>query len=446
MFKHVVNSYPEINTPLSAKYSKCSAYPTFKERLPDILLSVIDDLKNEKLIIESKHGKEAVEEIDTIVKKLETLRNGVLKDLPFDEINTKETFCEEAAITYNKEIQRRRVENAGNYPSWFQTEFLFAECYCYFKLNEIFHPSPYLNDYDYFSKAKNESLVVSKAHVLQLAEFMCENRIKGANTEEERKQTFIVLLKCCLWGNKADLSLSGGKAVAANHSVGSEMEAMDPNIIVDDKEDVYQVLNHNEDLIIDFVLDNAGFELINDLCFADFLVHAGFVKKIIFHAKLIPWFVSDVTPLDLDSTFEILQNQLKSECTVSLVNKWSNYLKNGQWILKTETFWILSYDYSKMSTVNPALYAELAQNQLTIFKGDLNYRKLCGDIYWEPTTSFKTALRGFDPTNVLALRTVKADCVTGLREGLFEELTRKNPNKWTTTGEYAVIQLSKKSC
>lgn len=66
-----------------------------------------------------------------------------------------------------------------------------------------------------------------------------------------------------------------------------------------------------------------------------------------------------------------------------------------------------------------------------------------GDIFWEPTTSFKFALRGFEPTNVLALRTVKADTISGLPKGVFEELNAKEAN-WMITGKYALIQLLRK--
>ena len=49
---------------------------------------------------------------------------------------------------------------------------------------------------------------------------------------------------------------------------------------------------------IDFVLDNAGFELYCDCIFADFLIQSGHAKQIRFHGKRYPWFVSDVTKKD----------------------------------------------------------------------------------------------------------------------------------------------------
>lgn len=114
----------------------------------------------------------------------------------------------------------------------------------------------------------------------------------------------------------------------------------------------------------------------------------------------------------------------------------------GKWEMKNESFWILPYDYSKMQKEDPKLYSALGRNELVIFKGDLNYRKLMGDIYWEPTTPFRSALRGFGPTNVLALRTIKADTVSGLQKGIFEKLSQLEPN-WLVTGKYALIQLDK---
>lgn len=92
-----------------------------------------------------------------------------------------------------------------------------------------------------------------------------------------------------------------------------------------------------------------------------------------------------------------------------------------------------------MKCENPALYNKLAEATLVIFKGDLNYRKLLGDINWKYTTEFDEALRGFKPTNLVSLRTLKADLCVGLLSETIESLEKDEPG-WMITGKYGLIQ------
>jgi hypothetical protein len=59
-----------------------------------------------------------------------------------------------------------------------------------------------------------------------------------------------------------------------------------------------------------------------------------------------------------------------------------------------------------MPSHDSALYSDLSLADLLIFKGDLNYRKLLGDLNWPHSHDFKASLRGFQPSNILALRTM----------------------------------------
>lgn len=61
----------------------------------------------------------------------------------------------------------------------------------------------------------------------------------------------------------------------------------------------------------------------------------------------------------------------------------------------------------------PNLYKELQSSAITIFKGDLNGRKLIGDFCWPETTPFEKSLRGFD-VNLVLFRTLKAETLSGI--------------------------------
>lgn len=96
-----------------------------------------------------------------------------------------------------------------------------------------------------------------------------------------------------------------------------------------------------------------------------------------------------------------------------------------------------------MSVINPALYETLQESLLMIFKGDLNYRKLLGDFNWDFCERFETCLRGFRPSNLCTLRTVKGDLICDLKSGQADELSRQKPD-WMFTGDYGVIQYAAK--
>ena len=59
-----------------------------------------------------------------------------------------------------------------------------------------------------------------------------------------------------------------------------------------------------------------------------------------------------------------------------------------------------------MKKENPSLYSQLSEANILIFKGDLNYRKLVGDLSWSTETTFLESLQGFNPAPLVALRTL----------------------------------------
>lgn len=83
--------------------------------------------------------------------------------------------------------------------------------------------------------------------------------------------------------------------------------------------------------LTDIVLDNAGFELFNDLIFADYLVTFGLANKIVFHVKKIPWFVSDVTPRDFEMHFQLYESTIEGEHATKIKDSWVDYVRTGKY-------------------------------------------------------------------------------------------------------------------
>jgi damage-control phosphatase, subfamily III len=134
---------------------------------------------------------------------------------------------------------------------------------------------------------------------------------------------------------------------------------------------------------IDFVLDNAGFELYCDFVYADWLIQAGIAKEIHFHGKRFAWFVSDVTKADwswlLNSMMYGSLFPSASDSQIAslrqLAKRWKGYETSGQWVYEQHPFWCTGLTYWSLPSEAPDLFQHLAESDLVLFKGDLNHRK-----------------------------------------------------------------------
>lgn len=193
--------------------------------------------------------------------------------------------------------------------------------------------------------------------------------------------------------------------------------------------------------IVDIVEDNSGYECFTDLLLADFLLSQNLVATVRFHVKAIPWFISDVRESDFHWTLDILSTH-----TDPVINAFGQRLKQYVSVDRiqlrpVEYFWTGPYEFQLMQSVKPQLYADLSQAHLVIFKGDLNYRKLLADLNTPFDATFEEVLRNFRPTNLCALRTIKADLVCELPNGVNEKLSKLDP-MWMETGKYGLIQFA----
>lgn len=327
----------------------------------------------------------------------------------------------------------------------YMVQYAMVKCrmLCYRRLLESMRKSADLANFDFFGKQKKEAFYGSLKAICNLLIARDSWPLKDLSKLEG-------LLKISLWGNKCDLSISAGTSNSFHHDPLAQIDELKSHLLVDDTKHVIELFKHGEEMLIDIIMDNAGFEMLSDLCLADYLISSNFAKKIRFRVKNQPWFVSDTMPQDFEwvlnemcsgATNDLKSNE-NSEITPILVKygeKWKDFLQNGVWSVHPDPFWTYPHDFSLMKTDDKVLYQTLSEADLLIFKGDLNYRKLVGDLKWKPTDTFKEALQGFHPAPLVALRTLKADVVTGLSEGQAENAQSQDEN-WLINGEWGVIQ------
>lgn len=308
-------------------------------------------------------------------------------------------------------------------PNYLDTSTLWAETYIYRSLASIFFKSKYFKEYDAFDQIKQDGLLRQQIAATKLIEHTAgiSERVKAGTdtpststviaTEPATEKTeFATYLRFALWGNKFDLSCSHGYTNTDDLNLFNDLKNKEPLIICNPTNALFEHFKTNKIDTLTIVADNSGYELLGDLCFVEMLYQTGLIDencKIIWHLKKFPWFVSDTLEKDFIWLLNCLLTQFDSEIAKQMSQRWSKFLNDSKWELKSHLFWTTPYVYPEMQRIAPDLYEELTKSQLVIFKGDLNYRKLISDYVWPRETPFEQALKGFFPTNIATLRTVK---------------------------------------
>ncbi|KAJ8705896.1 hypothetical protein PYW07_010673 [Mythimna separata] len=211
-------------------------------------------------------------------------------------------------------------------------------------------------------------------------------------------------------------------------------------------------------VMFDIVCDNAGYELFADMCLAHFLIQQKIVERVRFHVKNMPWFVSDVTKKDFRYLIDACCNAEFSQPSATgsvdeegnpkvitsanlkaLGQQWRKYVEDGAFMAMDEEYWTYPLCFKDMKKTDIDLYRKLQLAVAIMFKGDLNYRKLVGDVNCNPYTALQASTQGFLPAPIIAVRTVKAETVCGLPKGKYDVLNQLDP-KWMQSGDYGVIQ------
>jgi uncharacterized protein with ATP-grasp and redox domains len=316
--------------------------------------------------------------------------------------------------------------------NWLQVPWFFAETYFYRYLIAIV--DFFRTGLDPFAYQKHQglqtTLVRSRALAVQLQHLLAD----GWHPE-----SVMHLLTLALWGNQADLSLWAADDVTQpSHT---DTDSQQAHLLVNDAEAVAHYLTTLpvaqgvRPVRVDCLLDNAGLELLGDLCLTDYLLSTGQVHTVQWHLKLHPTFVSDAMIADVHATLVFLANDTDAALQ-TLVERLQRFLTNGRWQLHTHPFWTSPLPMWEMPD---DLRQALAGAHLVISKGDANYRRALGDAHWPFTTPFADVVSYF-PAPIVFLRTCKAEVIAGLSSAQVHDLMQRDP-EWLSNGKWGVMQF-----
>jgi uncharacterized protein with ATP-grasp and redox domains len=317
---------------------------------------------------------------------------------------------------------------------WLEIPWLFAEFYFFRRILEAtgyFCPRRPCYGLDPFLLQKRTGLETSREAVRALS-IQLGHMIEGAIAAREALSRMLLV---SLLGNRADYSLwPAGEDEQRLH----DSEKDDPDrIIINDTPAVVDYFSGLKpgSVCLHFLLDNAGFELVSDLCIIDYLLSSGLAGSICFHVKAYPIYVSDAMMKDVEETIVFMASDTGPSLQ-AIAKRLRDHTNQGRLEGQAELFWTSPLEMWEMPEM---IGKRLAQSDLVIGKGDANYRRLVGDRHWPETTPFAEIISYF-PAPLVALRTFKSEVHCGMKPGQAKALDREDPH-WRTNGERGVIQF-----
>ncbi|XP_034474661.1 damage-control phosphatase ARMT1 [Drosophila innubila] len=417
---------------LSGRFKQSFAYVALQSRMPGIMQQVVNTLHSNEQDLVKLYGPEVWKDIHMITHSIERLKRELSRDRQF-------------ALFYGNEPDKAEwnaflSELPHPKKSYFRACWLHAECYLYRRLFSFFESSKHLTNFDYFMDLKQEHLKISERAIISLTE--------ATRNLSKDFASFSKLMHINLWSNHFELQLSAYPFSvhedSCNIDVLTHVANLDKRILVDDSILVWNCLmkvKGQKEIIVDYICDNAGFELFTDLLLMEYMIDHRLATQVRMHVKAIPWYISDVMQSDVEWTVQYLMDHA-NELISHMGHKINRLMMENRIVISPKSyFWTGPQSYFVMVDSSLSLYKLLSHGEVAIFKGDLNYRKLLGDYIWDSTEEFITCLRGFRPTNICAMRTVKCEVICGLPEGTADHLLRIDPT-WMISGNYGVIQYT----
>lgn len=413
--------YP-IPEPLRGEEPGSFAQSTVAVRLPDI---------GRRTLAENDFPPEVAGRLQALIDDLPEGRVRHLQDRDAPDWKAWETYCS---------------PHLGQ--TWLQVPWFFAETYFYRRLLEAtgYFTSGPGEGRDPFLYQKRLGLESSEEIIDRLsADLEARKEELAALTSEERIAPLQDLFTMNLWGNQADLSIWPVGSPSQPRDAKDAPNPASSRLVVDDSAAIAAHLlqplqkpqgRRAEASRIDFLLDNAGLELVNDLLLADALLGSGLAREVRLHAKVHPTFVSDAMPSDVLSTFDFLLRRA-APASRRLGMRLYHWLQEGRLRLRSDLYWNSPLPGWQLP---PDLRDELAGSDLIISKGDANYRRLLGDRHW-PLETPLAGIVAYLPAPLAVLRVCKSELAVGLEEGQAAQLTAEDP-QWMVNGNWGMIQFA----
>jgi uncharacterized protein with ATP-grasp and redox domains len=321
---------------------------------------------------------------------------------------------------------------------WLDVPWFVAETYFYrliLNITNYFHPGEW-QGLDPFDLQKNQGLQSSSDSIIPLCSELNKLLAESKQTGKINSSALVSMLYFALWGNRVDLSL--WSALEGDRS-RFDIQTQEAHILVNDASQVTELLTSKLNQRIDFVIDNAGFELVCDLCLVDLLLASNVTEQVKLHLKPHPTFVSDATIKDVHQTIEFLA--ASSNCEVTFfANRLQIYIELGRLVLDEDYFWTSPLAFWEIPDL---LKNELSAASLIVVKGDANYRRLLGDRHWNFTTNFADIVC-YLPSPMVALRTLKSEVAAGIKSEVVDRLEASD-SSWLTNGQWGLIQFVRQS-
>jgi len=298
--------------------------------------------------------------------------------------------------------------------SWLDLSFFEAEVLFY---HLVLAAVGYVDERsrDPFAEKKRASLLGDGDDVVRFADWL--EREAGAPGR------IIDAMGIALWANRADLSqlsVSSGRG----------------ELLIDDRLRVQAILQAAPpSFIVDYVLDNAGSELLGDLVLIDAILAASSGARVRVHGKPFPFFVSDATLRDCREAMAHLERHADVAAS-AWGRRVSAAVADRRLELVTDPFWCRPLHLTQLPE---GLVAVLGSSRLLLLKGDLNMRRYLEDRSWphdQPAATLR--LRDLPPASTL--RVLKSEIMVGLPPGRADALAVREPD-WLTSGACAAIQL-----